>query len=86
MIYLYFMYSQDLMTQMANAMPKGAYPSINQSDINNFIMRVPNLDLQNEIIREISAHEAKNAEAKAVIDSSAERKQAILDKYLKDNK
>lgn len=86
MIYLYFMYSQDLMTQMTNAMPKGAYPSINQSDINNFIMHVPNLDTQNEIIREISVLEAKIAEAQAVINSSAERKQAILDKYLKDNK
>ena len=86
MIYLYFMYSQDLMTQMTNAMPKGAYPSINQTDINNFIMNVPNLDIQEEIIKEVSVHEAKIAEAKAVIDSSAERKQAILDKYLKDNK
>ena len=86
MIYLYFMYSQDLMTQMTNAMPKGAYPSINQTDINNFIMNVPNLDIQEEIIKEVSVHETKIAEAKAVIDSSAERKQAILDKYLKDNK
>ena len=83
MIYLYFMYSQDLMTQMTNAMPKGAYPSINQTDINNFIMNVPNLDIQEEIIKEVSVHEAKIAEAKAVINSSAERKQAILDKYLK---
>lgn len=83
MIYLYFMYSQDLMTQMTNAMPKGAYPSINQTDINNFKMNVPNLDIQEEIIKEVSVHEAKIAEAEAVIASSAERKQAILDKYLK---
>ena len=41
LIYLCFRYSQDLMRQMINAMPKGSYPSINQSDINNLILTVP---------------------------------------------
>lgn len=76
------MYSKDLMTQMINAMPKGSYPSINQSDINNLMLSLPNPTVQARIVREISIYETKIAKAKAIINSSAERKQAILDKYL----
>lgn len=83
MIYLYFMYSQDLMTQMINAMPKGSYPSINQSDINNLTIFVPDSTVQEKIVKEVSTYEGKIAEAKEVINNSAKRKQAILDKYLK---
>ena len=83
LIYLCFRYSQDLMRQMINAMPKGSYPSINQSDINNLILTVPTPATQEKIIKKVSNYEAKIVEAKAIIDSSIERKQAILDKYLK---
>ena len=82
-IYLCFMHNQDLMDQMINAMPKGSYPSINQSDINNLILLVPTPTVQKEIIKEVSTCEVKIAAAKAIINSGAERKQAILDKYLK---
>ena len=41
LIYLCFRYSQKLMAQMINAMPKGSYPSINQSDINNLMLPIP---------------------------------------------
>lgn len=51
-----------------------------------YAIPVPHPSIQQQIVEEISVHEAKIAEAKAVINSSAERKQAILDKYLKDNK
>ena len=71
------------MRQMINAMPKGSYPSINQSDINNLILTVPTPATQEKIIKKVSNYEAKIVEAKAIIDSSIERKQAILDKYLK---
>ena len=84
LIYLCFRYSQDLMRQMINAMPKGSYPSINQSDINNLILTVPTPATQEKIIKKVSNYEAKIVEAKAIIDGSAERKQAILDKYLKN--
>lgn len=83
LIYFCFRYSQDLMKQMTNAMPKGSYPSINQSDINNLILTIPTPAVQKEIIKEVSDKESKIAEAQAIINSSAERKQAILDKYLK---
>ena len=83
LIYLCFRYSQDLMRQMINAMPKGSYPSINQSDINNLTLTIPTPTVQEEIIKEVSDNEIKIAEAQVIINSSAERKQAILDKYLK---
>ena len=40
-------------------------------------------EIQRQIVEEISAYETKIAVAKAIINNSAERKQAILDKYLK---
>lgn len=62
-------------------MPRG-----NKDNIIRYAIPVPHPSIQQQIVEEISVHEAKIAEAKAVINSSAERKQAILDKYLKDNK
>lgn len=47
---------------------------------------VPDIDTQKDVVTTVLKCEAKIAEAQAVINSSAERKQAILDKYLKDNK
>ena len=46
---------------------------------------VPDIDTQKDVVARVLECEAKIAEAKAIIDGSAERKQAILDKYLKDN-
>lgn len=59
-------------------MPRG-----NKDNIIRYAIPVPHPSIQQQIVEEISVHEAKIAKAKAVIDSSAERKQAILDKYLK---
>ena len=47
---------------------------------------VPDIDTQKDVVAKVLECEAKIAEAKAVITGSAKRKQAILDKYLKDNK
>lgn len=47
---------------------------------------VPDIDTQKDVVTTVLKCEAKIAEAQAIINSSAERKQAILDKYLKDNK
>lgn len=46
---------------------------------------VPNIDIQKDVVTKVLEWEAKIAIAKAIINDSAERKQAILDKYLKDN-
>jgi len=71
------------MAQMINAMPKGSYPSINQSDINNLMLPIPDSDVQEDIIKKVSVYESNIRKAKAIINDSAKRKQAILDKYLK---
>ena len=44
---------------------------------------VPNIDIQKDVVTKVLEWEAKIAIAKAIINDSAERKQAILDKYLK---
>ena len=59
-------------------MPRG-----NKDNIIRYTIPVPQPDIQQQIVTEISAYEAKVAEAKAVLNSGAKRKQAILDKYLK---
>ena len=45
---------------------------------------VPDIDTQKDVVAKVLECETKIAEAKAIIDGSAERKQAILDKYLKN--
>ena len=61
-------------------MPRG-----NKDNIIRYAIPVPLPEIQRQIVEEISAYETKIAVAKAIINGSAERKQAILDKYLKDN-
>jgi len=82
MIYYNFMYSEDLMKQMIKAMPKGQYPSINASDIDNFLIPVPPLAEQQKIVEQITALEDQIAAAKKIIADVPAEKQAILDKWL----
>lgn len=82
MIYYNFMYSEDLMNQMIKAMPKGQYPSINASDIDNFLIPVPPLAEQQKIVEQITALEDQIAAAKKIIADVPAKKQAILDKWL----
>lgn len=44
---------------------------------------VPDIKIQRDVVAKVFECETKIAEAQLIIDSSAERKQAILDKYLK---
>lgn len=59
-------------------MPRG-----NKDNIIRYAIPIPPPEIQRQIVEEISAYETKIAVAKAIINNSAERKQAILDKYLK---
>ncbi|HDR9584028.1 TPA: restriction endonuclease subunit S [Burkholderia stabilis] len=64
-----------------------ASKSINQANINATIMRnikvpVPSLPEQKKFVARVEALEKQIAEAQAVIDGAAARKQAILQKYL----
>lgn len=81
-IYYAFMYSNNLMQQMEATMGKAAYPSITKSDIENFKIPVPPLPEQAALVAAVEALEARIAEATAVLDGAAARKQAILKKYL----
>ena len=81
-IFYYFLYSNSLMKQMENAMPKGLYPSINKSDIENLQISLPSIEIQNQIIAEIEIIEVKIIINQSIIDSSKKLKQEILDKHL----
>lgn len=51
-IYIFFMNLQSLMDQIEDKMPKGQYPSINQSDLDSFQIPLPPLDIQQKIVEE----------------------------------
>jgi len=79
--YYAFMYLPSLMSQMKARMGKGQYPSINKTDMENFTIsydkKIGELKL-----KEIEKQEKIIEKAKNVIENIAERKQAVLDKYL----
>jgi len=64
-----------------------ASKSINQANINAVVMRaikipVPSLMEQNEFVAKVEILEKQIADAKAVIDGTAARRRAVLQKYL----
>ena len=82
LLYYLFMYSDDLIKQMETAMPKAAYPSINQEDIDNFKIPLLTIDEQERIVAQIEELELEITKARTLIENAAIEKQAILDKYL----
>jgi len=81
-VYYCFMYLPDLMNQMQKAMPKGQYPSINKTDIENFYIPVPPLTEQQRIVSEIEEYETQISTAQTVMASASTRKRTILEKWL----
>ncbi|MFY4862017.1 N-6 DNA methylase [Aliarcobacter butzleri] len=81
-LFLLFMFSNLLMKQMEEAMPKSSYPSINKKDIENFKIPLPSLETQKEIVSRIEKLESIISEAKKIIDNAKDKKEAILKKYL----
>ena len=71
------------MEQLVNAMPKGQYPSINNNDIYNLKIRVPNIEKQNEFISIIEDLEKKISHLEKEISKSKLQKKSIIEKYLK---
>ena len=63
-------------------MPKAAYPSINNDDIDNFRIPLLTIDEQKRIVAQIEALELEITKARILIANAASEKQAILDKYL----
>lgn len=82
MVYYIFMFSDNLMKQMEKSMPKGQYPSINKTDIENFIIPIPPLAKQQEIVAEIEGYEVEITKLENIMTQSNDKKKAILDKYL----
>ena len=76
------MYMDELMQQMRNTMGKASYPSINESDIRNYQIPVPPLDIQQHLAAELEGLEQKITQAQAVIDNATTQKNAILTNYL----
>lgn len=69
---------------MNNAGTRGIkMPRGNKDEILNYKIVLPSIQQQVAILQEIHSYESKIAEARAVMDTCASRKQAILDKYLK---
>lgn len=52
--YLYYLVFQDfIINQIIGPMEKGAYPSINQNDVNNLEIALPPIEIQNQIVSQI---------------------------------
>lgn len=56
--------------------------NINATKMKSIKVQVPSLAEQKKFVAKIEALEKQMAEAQAVIDGAAARKQAILDRYL----
>lgn len=82
-LYYLFLYSDNLMEQIKEAMPKGQYPSINDKDMRNLVVPVPSIKDQQRIVAKIEKLEQQIEQAQASIKQSEQQKQTILDKYLK---
>ena len=82
LVYYYFMYSSNLMTQMEAKMPKASYPSINKTDIE--LLKIPLIDIkeQTKITKLIDKIEKENTALKDKISTIPQRKEEILKKYL----
>ncbi len=56
--WVYFLlFSEYLQQQMAIKMGKGAYPSINQTDVKNLLFPLPPIDVQNKIVMNLQKEE-----------------------------
>jgi len=62
--------------------PTSGTNNINATKMKSIKVPVPSLAEQKKFVAKIEALEKQMAEAQAVIDGAAARKQAILDRYL----
>ena len=82
MLYYQFMYSDLMMQQMIAAMPQSSYPSINRKDIDEFDVLV-SISNQDSILEDLNRIENRINAANDILSQLLQRKQAVLDKYLK---
>ena len=83
LLYYFFMFSDELMKQMEDKMPKSSYPSINRDDIDGFIIpKIKNISGQKKIVASVEQLEKKINPAKKVIAKVEQEKKEVLAKYL----
>lgn len=66
---LQMMRSEHCVSQMIGMMGKGAYPSINQKDVESLSFPLPPIDIQREIVAEIASYQKIIDGARQVVDS-----------------
>ena len=81
-IYILFMFSNDLMKQMEEKMPKASYPSINADDIKAFQIPLPPLEAQEKIISAIESVESQISLLDSSLSSLDSKKSEILQHFL----
>lgn len=68
--YVYYMlFSDNLQSQMVERMGKGAYPSINQKDVEELVLPVPQVEIQQEIVTEIETYQKIIDGARQVVEN-----------------
>ena len=50
--------------------------------VSNLTLSFPNIEIQNQVCKEIEQMESKIAESQAIIDASVDKKRAIIESYL----
>lgn len=79
----HWMQSEGYQEQLKDITSTMSINQLTQKTLLNLSVPVPTKDEQQHIITEIEGYESAIAQARAIMDGCAARKQAILDKYLK---
>lgn len=65
----YNLFADEMVNQMVGMMGKGAYPSINRSDVASLKFPLPPLSIQEEIVEEIEGYQKIIDSAKAIVEN-----------------
>ena len=83
LLYFMFMYSENLMQQMEAKMPKASYPSINQTDIDDFQIPLIPFNEQAKNLAQLKSLQTNITEAQNIIEKAEHNKMEILKANLK---
>jgi type I restriction enzyme M protein len=78
--YLYYiLFTDDLQNQMISKMDKGAYPSINQNDVENLIVPVVSKEEQDKLVMDMENQEKVILSNKKLIDLMEKKIEGVLE-------
>ena len=80
LLYLYFMNLDALMLQIIDKMPKGQYPSINKSDIENLRIPLPPINIQRQIVSECELIDGEFNTSRMTMESYRQKIADIFDR------